>query len=179
MDTRRMMLAFVLSLGVVVAYERLVVQPRQPQPATQPGTNPEPAQPAAPTSATTSPAPTTPTQTSGIGYLSSNIEEGDVPVVVETDLWRATLTPRGGRLTSLQLKQFRRTVDAGSPPLELVEPAALLPLTVALDANQSDASVEYHPSVKALDVHGDESGEIVFAGTTAAKAPLEKRIRFL
>jgi YidC/Oxa1 family membrane protein insertase len=179
MDTRRMMLAFVLSLGVVVAYERLVVQPRQPPPPMQPGTNPEPAHPAAPAPDTTSPTPPALAPASSGGYLSSNIEERDVPVVVETDLWRATLTPRGGRLTSLQLKQFRRTVDASSPPLELIEPATLLPLTVALDANQSDASVEYRPSVKALDLHGDESGEIVFAGTTAANAPLEKRIRFL
>jgi YidC/Oxa1 family membrane protein insertase len=99
-------------------------------------------------------------------------------VVVETDLWRATITPRGGRLTSIALKDFRKSVDRESPPLELVEHAALLPLTVALSPGVSDAAVTYRPTSASLSLTGDATGEIVLTGSTEA-LQLEKHIRFL
>jgi YidC/Oxa1 family membrane protein insertase len=100
-------------------------------------------------------------------------------VTVETAVLRATLTSRGGRLASLALKQFRRSVDADSPPLELVEQSALLPLTVMLDATHSDAAVAYKPNLTVLNLAPDGTGEIVFSGTTASGLALEKRVRFL
>src|SRR6185503_3683446 len=110
--------------------------------------------------------------------LSCEIGDG-TPIVVETDVWRATLTPQGGRLTSLLLKQFRRSVEPESPPLELVEPSRLLPLTLAFGTTKSDAAVVYRPSTSTLSLTGDATGEIVLVGATPDGIQLEKRVRFL
>ena len=179
MDPRRTLLAFLLSLGVVVVYQRVVVQPRQTPTGPQvPAAEPQPQ--GVQTKDTLRPAtPMPPADAADADYLSSKIANDDVPVEVETDLWRATLSSRGGRLTSLLLKQYRRSVEANSPPLELIESSPLLPLTVAIDANRSDAAVEYRANLKTLSLQGDQSGEIVFTGTSPTNLPLEKRIRFL
>ncbi len=180
MDPRRTLLAFVLSLGVVIVYHELVVRPRQVAQPLQPAQVADPGRPTpdTPGAAQAPPAPPVTPAVDG-DYLSFNIEGEDEPVVVETDLWRATLSPRGGRLTSLQLKQYPRDVHPDSPPLELVESSALLPLTVTLDASHSDASVTYRASTRRLEFHGDDGGDVVFTGTTTANTTIEKRVRFL
>ena len=178
MDQRRVLLAVVLSLAVMLLYNEFVVRPRQ-RPSV-----PGPAEPAGAPSvtATTLPRVESPDQPKGaetdLGYLSFDLGDAS-PIVVETDVWRATLAPQGGRLESLILKQFRRSVEPESPPLELVEPSRLLPLTVTLGPALSDAAIAYQPNTKALTLSGDETGEIILTGTTPDGIRLEKRIRFL
>jgi YidC/Oxa1 family membrane protein insertase len=176
MDQRRVLLAVVLSLGVVILYNELVVKPRQPPPPppqttageTPPTGSTLPAQPAQPPSTTGSDAN---------GYLSFLVGD-QAPIVVETDVFRAMLTPQGGRLTSLQLKAFRRSVEPDSPTLELVEPGALLPLTLVLGSSASDAAVVYTADRTSLTVSGATAGEIVLTGRTAGGRDVEKRLRF-
>ena len=177
MDQRsRIILAVVLSLAVVIAYQEFVVRPRQVPPVTD-------SMPVPPTTGTTlapsagaSPTPT-PAAPADIGNLS--FEFHDVPpVVIETDVWRATLTPQGGRLTSLQLKHFRRSVEADSPPLELVQPSGVLPLTVTLGPGESDAPVRYAVQPSSLALTDGAAGEIVLTGATKSGVALEKRLRF-
>ena len=179
MDQRRVLLAIVLSLGVVLAYNEFVVKPHQGH--TPP---PEPAQPVeAPTAATlappTSPAEATHVAAGGEGdYLSYQIDKDDPEVVIETDLWRATMTARGARLTSLTLKQFRQSVRPDSPPLELVERGTLLPLTAVLGAARSDAAVAYRPNTTSLALTGDATGDVVFVAKLETGLELQKRVRF-
>ena len=172
MDQRRIMLAVLLSLGVVLLYNELVVRPRQ-HPSTPP-----PEASSSPTVATTLPpeAPREIPQAAPgqVGYLSYEVGEAR-PIVVETDLWRATVTPRGGRLSSVQLKDFRKTVDRDSPPLELVEHASLLPLTIALGPGSSDAGVLYRPDRTSLALTGDATGDIVLTGTTESGLQVESK----
>lgn len=181
MDQRRVLLAVVLSVAVVLLYNQFIVRPRQqmqPQPGDRvltPTTvppSPAPAQPGQ--------SPAAPAAVSGDGADYLSFEVGDkAPVVVETDVWRATLAPRGARLVSLALKQFRQTVSPDSPPLELIQPGPLLPLTVLFDGGWSDAPVDYHPSTRAMTLNGAGQGEIVFTGTAASGLQIEKRVRFL
>ena len=179
MDQRRVLLAVVLSLAVVVIYNEWITRTRPVPPVTESapappmsGTTLAPTAPAAPTE----PAPGAPGK---YGNLSFELHDHP-PIVVETDVWRATLTPQGGRLTSLLLKQFRRSVDPASPPLELVETAAgVLPLTVTLGVGQSDAPVLYRTDKSSITLTGGDTGEIVLSGETPAGLALEKRIRFL
>ena len=103
MDQRRTMLAVLLSLGVVLLYNELVVRPRQHDPSlppasvpVRPETSPIVAPP--PDQAQEPPHPATPA-VQDISYLSFDASD-DRPVIVETDLWRATITKRGGRLRS-------------------------------------------------------------------------------
>ena len=168
-----MFLAVLLSVGVVLLYNQFVVRPRQqaqplaPERLETPTTVPSNAATEAPRA-----------RPSDQGYLSFEVDS-EPPVVVETDVWRATITPRGARLTSLALKQFRQSVSADSPPLELIQPGSLLPLTVAFDGARSDAAVAYRPSSATLNLRAAESGEVVFSGATESGLQIEKRIRFL
>jgi YidC/Oxa1 family membrane protein insertase len=176
MDQRRVVLAVVLSLVVVVAYNELVIGPRRtpPVPSGPDAMPPEPT--------TTGTAPAAPEPPAGAPTASANLsfEFGDAPpVVIDTDVWRATLTPQGGRLTSLQLKQFRKSVHGDSPLLELVEPANLLPLTLMLGPGESDAPVRYASAPSSLTLADGDAGEIVFTGETPSGLTLEKRVRFL
>ena len=163
-------LATALSLLVVLLYHQFVVQPWQgpPSPVSAPqtpvtGTGSTLAQPDA---APEQPPASGEAVSDKYGKLSFDITDDQATVVVDTDLWRATLTPQGGRLASLVLKQFRQTVDRESPPLELVERGGILPLTLILGAGQNDASVVYQPSTTSLSLSGDQGGEVVFTGTT-------------
>jgi YidC/Oxa1 family membrane protein insertase len=177
MDQRRVLLAFLLSLGVVLLYNEFVVRPRQPPP--QPGTVEGPV----PTPSTVPPSAPAPTSSTGpaapsAGYLSFELGTDADTVVVETDVARATLTTVGGRLLSLQLKHFRQHVAPESPPLELVEHAPLLPLTLVLGPEVSDASVRYEPSVRSMTVPGDTTGELLLTGAGPGGQQIEKRVRF-
>lgn len=181
MDQRRTMLAVLLSLGVVLLYNELVIRPRRPVSTSTPTPAPK-GGPEAPTTAVPAPdraAPPSPTATvDHSGYLASDVGDSGL-VVVETDLWRATITARGGRLASVALKDFRKSVDPESPPLELVEAASILPLTVALGPGASDAGVTYRPNTTNLALTGETPGEVTLTGTTSTGVQLEKKLRFL
>ena len=176
MDQRRMLLAVLLSVGVVLLYNQFVVRPRQPQQA--PALDRIETPTTVPSASSPSEAPRPQAAPGDLGYLSFEVDT-QPPVVVETDVWRATITPRGARLTSVALKQFRRSVEADSPPLELVQPGSLLPLTLAFDGGRSDAGVAYKPSSPGLTLTGAENGELVFSGTTDTGVQVDKRLRFL
>jgi YidC/Oxa1 family membrane protein insertase len=180
MDQRRMLLAVVLSVGVVLLYNQFVVRPRQhPQPMAPEQVEPPTDRPGTPPTvpSATPAADTTRAPGGDTGYLSCDVDLQ--PVAVETDLWRVLITPRGARLTSVGLKKFRQTVAPDSPPLELIQPGSVLPLTLAFDGAGSDAGIAYRPSAPSLTLSGGDSGEIVFSGTTESGLQIEKRLRFL
>src|SRR3989339_1952815 len=100
---KRVLFAFVLSLGVLLMFQYFQIknQPVKPQP---------PAIPAQSTSINETEVnqPETP----GAYGLSEKLptEKRPVPegrkIIVETDLYRAVIDTRGGRLTSLALKHY-------------------------------------------------------------------------
>ena len=174
MDQRRFLIALVLSFLLLLAYEQLVVRPyRKAQPAPRGQTEQPPLEGSAPVAQ----APPTAPPTHADGGLAAPV--GDLPTVtVETDLVRATITSVGARLKSLELKNFRRTVDQNSPPLDLVKEAQVLPLTVELGSGKTDATVVYTASAPTLSAHGAEQGEVIFTGKTDDGRSIEKRYRF-
>ena len=118
MDQRRLLLAFALSLVVLVLYQELVLRKYRPAQRRVPVS--QETQPASP------PPSTPPTE---LGAPPS--EQAEV-VTVETDVLRATISTLGARLLKLELKQYRRSVQSDSPPLDLVQPGPILPLTLQL-----------------------------------------------
>lgn len=181
MDQRRLLLAVLLSLGVAFAWNEIVVKPRQKamEAASPPTTTQAPSaenRPAIPPSPEASPA--APTASDAEKKLSFEVGSA-APIVVETDRWIAKVTPQGGRLASLSLKGFRQTVDADSPPLELVAESPLLPLTLDFEAAGSDAAVVYQPSVPSLQLSDGATGDLVLTGRTPGGLDVQKRLRFL
>jgi YidC/Oxa1 family membrane protein insertase len=166
MDQRRLLLAFGVSLLLLVAYQELVVRRYQkPRPAT-PTTQTQPAPPPE----QRAPAPPA-------GDLAAPLD--DAPsIAVETDLFRAVLTTRGGRLVKLSLKEYRRAVPLDSGPLEVVAPDAVLPLTLQLAEGRNDAGVLYRTEASSVVVRGEERAEVVLLGEGADGQRLEKSFAF-
>jgi YidC/Oxa1 family membrane protein insertase len=180
MDQRRLLLAVLLSLVVAYAWNEIVVKPRQhamEAPAATPTTVPHPDgdRPVAPAA-----APPVPSGEAGDLETKLSFEVGTAaPIVVETERWIAKVTPQGGRLASASLKGFRQTVDADSPPLELVAASPLLPLTLDFETSGSDASVLYQSSSPSLQLADGATGELVLTGQMPSGLQIQKRLRFL
>jgi len=169
-EQSRLLIAFVVSLVIVVVYQKLVLSRyEKDRPAvTQPApTRPE--EPAAPV-ATEHPSPAT-------GELAAPPGEEGL-IRVETDVFRIEITPVGGRLADVELKAYQRSVDRDSPPLDLVQPGTILPGTLALGEKSSDAAVRYHADRTELELQGTDAGDIVLTGEGPTGMQLQKRYHF-
>jgi len=104
-------------------------------------------------------------------------EEAEM-VSVETDVLRATISTLGARLLNLELKQYRRSVQPDSPPLDLVRPGPILPLTLQLAPALSDAGLTFRPDRSTVVVHGAEPATITFIADSPDGLHVEKRYAF-
>ena len=164
MDQRRLLIASAISLLLIFAYQELVLSRYQKR------------QPATPTPAASKAAPSHKPLPELASDLAADPGVGGL-VNVETDLFRITLTPVGGRVVGLELKGYRGSVASDSP-LDLVEAGPILPLTLQLGPGASDARLAYRPSRTDVVVHGGDSAEVVFEVDSAAGMHVAKRYRF-
>jgi YidC/Oxa1 family membrane protein insertase len=128
---KRVLLAIVLCIMVLVLWEKFFIPKRKPAPPTAAPeiekTTPSPEKPEAaeqpqlPVGQTPPPSP--PVLPPQVSYTGKD-------VVVETPLYRAVFTETGARLKSFVLKNFRETIDKNSPGKELVKTSKIeeLPL---------------------------------------------------
>ncbi len=165
MDQRRLLLAFALSLGLLVLYQEFVLKRYQPPPGLE----------SAPSS-TTIPPPPGP-DAGGAGATLGAPTDGAGVVEVETDAFRGTIALAGGRLQSLKLKAYRSTVAADSPLLNIVLSAPVLPVTLQI-GEAGDAAVAYRSDRTELSVRGDQHEEVILVGQLADGRTIEKRFQF-
>ncbi len=134
MDTKRLVFALILSAAVLILWT-LLFPPPKPAPT---GATPTPAATAAaPTATATAPSAEPPAKTpaavaprAAAMPVEASAEE---IVAVDTSLYRATLTNRGGELRSFTLKAFQ---DAAGKPLDLVRHGGGFPgVTLGLAAS--------------------------------------------
>ena len=78
-------------------------------------------------------------------------------VVVETPKYRARFNTMGGALSSLELKEFRQTLDPASPPVNIIE--APMPI-LRINGESVDSSLAYTVSRKG---DADIPEELVFS----------------
>jgi len=166
-----------LSLLLLFVYQEFVVRPYQTE-APPPGDTAQ--QTASPSSTIPGQPPPPPGETAPKPATHAfEAPSAGESVVVDTAVFRATMTPAGARLAGLELKDYRESVTAGSPELALVRnDQPLLPLTADLGQGRSDAGVTYTPDKTRLELAPGQEGEIVFRGTTADGLLLEKKYRF-
>jgi YidC/Oxa1 family membrane protein insertase len=142
LDSSRVLVAVILSIVLIVAYQELVMKRFYPPPSQQQieqakaakeaqaralglgnaaGTNasaiPSPAPGAAPTSGAQS-------------LTTANPGGPERTVKVDSDYFVAVFTSRGARLKSFKLKNYKQSADKDSPPYEMVQvaPGGHLPL---------------------------------------------------
>ncbi len=174
MDTTRVLIAIILSLALVVAYQELVLKRfAPPTPEKTAAGTPKAPPSAAATAALTAAAPTaaTPPPTEA---ASERIIE------VSTDLYTAEFTTRGARLKSLKLKRYTETAARNSPPYEMIRPSPQghLPLGVVFmhgSETLSDNALVYSTDAPA-EIHLDGKGQatLVFSAAAADGAKIEK-----
>lgn len=182
MDTR-LLIAVILSLAAVFAYQELVLKRLYPpKPAEQTAS---PVQPSPSAAEATTPVPSLPgLKAAPLETPVAGTEIKPRTIEVETDAFIAQFTTRGGRLSSLRLKKFHETAQPNSPMLELIKPAAGGQLPLGLVANTrngtlDDRSVTYQSDAPdRVVVHDSERGKLVFNAILANGLKVSKTLEF-
>ncbi|MBE3109301.1 MAG: membrane protein insertase YidC [Acidobacteria bacterium] len=188
---KRLILAIVLSFLVLMGYQYFVVKPNKPNvapPVTPSATSTAPAVPGtagaaqenrqeAPAEAKPAPAEAVPAP--DLGAVAGQAE---TDVVVETSLYKAVWTNKGGVLKSWKLKNHKNSLKED---LELVPALAgeigRYPFSLGLDdaafAGLLNSSL-FEASQTALDLRDGASGELRFVFSDGASVKAEKSFRF-
>jgi YidC/Oxa1 family membrane protein insertase len=177
-DQKRLLLAFGLSFVLLILYQELVLKPYQrPQELSK-----EDEIAAAPTGGLGAPEGAPPPGVPDAAAAAPSNLAAPAPAVgavtVDTERFRVSITPVGARLVDVALKGYRQSVEAGSAPLKLVQPSPVLPMTLQLGADTSDAAVVYRADRSEVVLSGSERGEVVFVAESPGGLHLEKRYAF-
>ena len=185
MDTSRLLLAILLSLGLVFAYQELVLKKLYPPP--KPGEQmPSAAASGAVTTSggvTTAPAPPAIVAPSAAALVGTS-KGPEKLIEVDTLLYHAIFTTHGGRLKSLRLKQYRETAVSDSPPYEMVRASATdeLPLgaTIESDGKTGDDRALYYStnSPDKIELRGAQQATLRLTAQMADGATLQKTFDF-
>jgi len=102
---------------------------------------------------------------------------------IETPLYRATFSENGAVLTSFVLKQYRKTADANSAPLEMVDPAVVKnTLAVFLQGTEEDDLRQGQYTADStgdrIDIAAGGNRTLVFEKTTPSGIVVQKRFSF-
>jgi YidC/Oxa1 family membrane protein insertase len=170
----RALIAFVLSIAILVGYQVLLAQ-RRPDPAEAPtivsDTSGSTIEPRA-----TDPAmaiPSTPEP-----GASPSATGPEVLTKVETDRYIAEVSSTGGRFKSFQLKQYRQHAAEDSPLLDMVNAGDVRPLGLYWTRRDgtvaSDLGVSY-TTTRAVDPDG--ASVVTLTGTATGGERLTKQIR--
>jgi YidC/Oxa1 family membrane protein insertase len=169
---KRAFLAILLSLLILVVWQEWIARyypaPPEPQP---------PAQPQAPQSTPSAPAP--PPALSPSAPAPPVVAPATKEVKVDTDDYVAVFTTQGARLKSYQFKKYRTDTDPQSPPYELIQAGAGVPLPLGMrwpmGAPRDDGHLIYSVSGGDLKLTGQAKGTLTFQaqapdGSVASKS---------
>ena len=164
---KRVLLAIILCLMVLVLWQKFFVPKRKPAPPTAPPeiekATPSPVKPEAagqPQLPASQPPPLS------LPSLPPQVSYNGKDVVVETPLYRAVFTETGARLKSFVLKKFRETIAKNSPGKELVKTSKIEELPLPFNfLNNPVAALNLAPYVvdqTSLKVSSGESKSLTF-----------------
>ncbi len=185
---RRTLLFVVVSVGILLGYQELVLNRLAPPPVepnatatASPGVASSQQAEAPVATAGQPPAEDLPAVEHAQGPTAAAAPVPGRRILVETDLYRATINTAGGRLESFKLKAYRQTLAAESPLLDLVvaAPEVGLPLGVELRGAQvwSDAGTTYQADRESISLSGATETTLELRATIGT-APVVKRFVF-
>lgn len=179
----RTFLAILLSFIVVFIYQYFFAKnlETQKQEQAQTQTQTQTAQPpaTAPVGAPAVPAAARPAPAAAVKAAAPAKD-----IRVETPLYTAVFSTRGGALKSLKLKEYKATLDEGSPLIEMVavQEGSELPLSTAFTGSTIDlpGDVAFEADRKELDLTGGAGpGRLVFTCAVPGQYRVEKIYTFL
>jgi YidC/Oxa1 family membrane protein insertase len=170
----RAILAFVLSVTILVGYQVFFAPEPVPVPATDPAVRGEAQVPAAPA-----------VDSEAAGLPPAAYEQADLPAAVApaapavepretldvaTDLLNVEFVSLGGRIRSVRLHDYRDTAAPDSPLFDIVDANGVLPLGLYWTRPDgtvgSDTEVEYRMTKREADAEGAVSVEMEGRATT-------------
>ncbi len=191
MDTNRVLLAVILSLGLIFLYQELVLK-RMAPPSPQafksarqsPAALPSASTPA-PSIASTQAPPSIPAPVTAAGALQpAGVAGPERLLTVETDKFVARITSRGGRIRSFRLKHYLETAAPDSGWYEMVPQAGefVLPLGAIVtrgDEVLNDSALEYTTSAPDnTTIAADEGAKLVMEAHAADGTTIQKTLNF-
>lgn len=175
---KKAFLAIILSVAVILVWQAFFVKKppqQQPAPTRQEAAKDKPAAKAA------APEQATPVKSGTI--LSKPVMGTEKDISVETSLYRAIFSTKGGSLKSYKLKNYRSSLDKNSEPIELVRIMDGMPKPLTMTFPES--SIAVHPeSVFTVDTvsidmtQSPESRTLTFTQILANEMKEEKIFTF-
>jgi YidC/Oxa1 family membrane protein insertase len=195
LDTTRLLLAVILSLGLIFIYQELVLKRMAPPPnhqqaqgLAQSSANPGAMPSAAASSAESAPSNATQPVNASARPAASLQPAGPLGaerlLTIETDQYVAQITTRGGRIKSFRLKQYRETAAADSGWYELVPQSGdyVLPLGAIVARGEqvlNDAGLDYATSTPdQTNIAADEGAKAVLEAHAADGTTIDKTLNF-
>ena len=180
---KRTILAIVLSVAVILIYQMFFMKPPVKQP---PATTKESSQTAKKAeTASPAPAPSTLPQTVIKAAKSAKITPpvAERFISVETPLYTAQFTTKGGALQSFKLKGYQQKLGVKTDLIEMVDVTIGMPrpLTVSFPGSTVDLPAEgmHDSDSKSLDLtKGKESQRLILQQTIAGVIKVEKTFTF-
>ncbi|MGO9602353.1 MAG: membrane protein insertase YidC [Candidatus Binataceae bacterium] len=194
MDTSRLLIAVLLSLGLIFAYQELVLKRMYPPPsseqmeaaklAQEQNASPGATASGAPLSIGAAPPGSSPSIVSAGALPPATPAQPERIVTIDTDLYVAQVTTRGARIKSFRLKRYHETSAPDSALFEMVPQSGefILPLGAILNRGDqllNDSALEY--STAAPDntqVAPDNEAKLVLDAHAADGTTIEKTLDF-
>jgi YidC/Oxa1 family membrane protein insertase len=178
----RTFLAILLSFLVVFVYQYFFAKnlETQKQEQTQTQAQPGQQQTAAPAAAPGASAITAPAKTTTVKAATAPAARD---IRIETPLYTAVFSTRGGALKSFKLKEYKATLEENSPLIEMVQvmEGSELPLSVAFADSSLNlpGDAPYEADRKELDLtKNTQPGKIVFSHAVPGQYRVEKIFTF-
>jgi len=180
LETSRLLLAILLSLGLVFVYQEFVLKRMLPPPPPQKTNEQMPNATASGEMAAAAAAPLPVPMAPITAALAGSSNAPEKTIEIDTELYRAVFTTRGARLKSYQLKQYRTAAASNSPPYEMVRATGAdeLPLGVTLDEDgkvADDRELDYASDQPNQVELRDGSGPISVSVPRRPTAPPSRR----
>ena len=107
---------------------------------------------------------------------------GETPkdIIVETDLYKAVFSERGGAIKAFYLKRYRQSVKKDSPPVNIVKAVPpVLPLTIKTRGAGSTSPIFLKASTTRLDLNSPGTGNtLTFTGMLPGEIPVQMVYKF-
>ncbi len=187
MDLHRALLAFVLSIAILVGYQYFFVKPvvqQQPRQPAATGTAPagetaDKTPAAADKAPAAAPAEAAPAATPMVKNVAVNPAARDI--TIDTPLYRAVINEQGGGFKSFVLKKYRQKLDPNSDPMQLVQThnPVELPLLFTLDNGAAAQLPLYRADATSLTLKGPaDTATLVMTATLESGLRITRTLTF-
>lgn len=175
MDNKRVILAVALSMVVLLGWQYLF-PPVQPQ--TTPAQQQEQTATQSQTADSNVSGPVS-DQLPDPASTSAIVSAKGTKLKVDTPLYSAVINSQGGLLESFKLKNFKQTIEAGSPVIDMVGTNALnkAPMGLILNGIATWANGVWGFEGGDLNLEGDKIGTLIFRGDVEGFR-IERRLTF-